>query len=349
MFVEWVRDSIAMRLCVQNGISDFQIENYNPNLNIQFYDAADPIQVHLNWKNRKLLWKDKNPEIIEVTSDIFYSDIDNVSHSRVLDTRKLVYEYWYTDVKQVSQKNIKYLYDDFGKQGQLSYGHYGTTTDSSQAHFICYDYDNYNSTIQVDYRSSFVQHKKVPVFPDTSVWFKNFSVKYNEPIMQGYFTHPAFKNYPVVGVNWEQANAFCHWRTEIVKHQLAKKSKNPPIAEFRLPTEAEWEYAARGGRANTNYPWGNDDPQSRCNYVDAGFNEPTIARSYSPNNYGLYDMAGNVAEWTSTNYDNSRMNKVIKGGSWNDNKDFIKNSSKTYNHIDSANVFVGFRCIRSIY
>lgn len=290
-FVEWVRDSIAMRLCVYNGLEQFQHEiNYdNPN-----YVYSDAYNVFLVWANRKQLWNNNNPEIKEATRDLFYTRRDNIGFSRVLDTRKLVYEYWYVDLSDTA---------------------------------------------------SLIKYKKVPIYPDTLVFMKYYSATYNEPIMQRYFTHPAFKNYPVVGVNWDQATAFCHWRTLIVNSQLQKYGSYP-LEDYRLPTEKEWEYAARGGNDNFIYPWGDQDLKNRCNFVGTASDKTTPVGIYAANNYGLYDMSGNVAEWTSNSFDNND-NKVVKGGSWIHGEEFIKNSNRAYLHKDSANYYTGFRCVRT--
>src|SRR5882757_6994978 len=104
-------------------------------------------------------------------------------------------------------------------------------------------------------RSQFIVKKNIPIYPDTLVWVRDFSYSYNEPMTKRYFSHPAFGNYPVVGVNWKQATVFCEWRTHYLNAFLESKKRNAE-SDFRLPTEAQWEYAARGGRSQASYPWG---------------------------------------------------------------------------------------------
>ncbi len=104
-------------------------------------------------------------------------------------------------------------------------------------------------------RSDFILRDTVPVYPDTLVWLTDFSFSANEPMVEGYFSHPSYRNYPVVGVNWRQARAFTVWRTQY--NDAYKDSRHLPHgAAYDLPTEAEFEYAARGGRIGTDYPWG---------------------------------------------------------------------------------------------
>jgi sulfatase modifying factor 1 len=228
-------------------------------------------------------------------------------------------------------------------------------------------------------RSQFMVKKDLKIYPDTLVWIRDFSYSYNEPMSKRYFSHPSFGNYPVVGVTWKQANAFCEWRTQYLNNFLESK-KRTAESDFRLPTEAEWEYAARGGRSQAPFPWGgyylrnkkgcllaNFKP-GRGNYPEDGGFYTVRADAYWPNDFGLYNMAGNVAEWTSSLYyegaynfqhdmnpdirwnakdsDPPRMKrKVIRGGSWKDVGYFLQNAARNYEYQDTAKSYIGFRCV----
>jgi len=104
-------------------------------------------------------------------------------------------------------------------------------------------------------RSDVVMQEEVKVYPDTTAWIRDFAYSYNEPMHNDYFWHEAYGAYPVVGVSWKQANAFCQWRT-LYKNSHQKSKDKQLVNSFRLPSEAEWEYAARGGLQAATYPWG---------------------------------------------------------------------------------------------
>jgi gliding motility-associated lipoprotein GldK len=217
----------------------------------------------------------------------------------------------------------------------------------------------------------------VNVYPDTLVWVRDFSYSYNEPMTRNYFWHPAFDDYPVVGVNWHQAVAFGAWRTKFWNdyHMANEMVIND---DFRLPTESEWEYAARGGRKNAQYPWGGPYTRNskgcilanfkpgRGNYPEDGGFYTVRSDAYWPNDYGIYNMAGNVSEWTSSYYhENSygffhdmnpdirydadpndpiaKKRKVIRGGSWKDVAYFLQVSTRHWEYQDTAKSYVGFR------
>lgn len=228
-------------------------------------------------------------------------------------------------------------------------------------------------------RGKFIVRYDIPVYPDTLVWVRDFSYSYNEPMAKQYFSHPAFGNYPVVGVTWKQATAFCEWRTQYLNSFLQSKNRATE-SPFRLPTEAQWEYAARGGRSQAPYPWGGPYLRNRkgClmanfkpgrgNYPEDGGFYTVRADAYWPNDFGLYNMAGNVAEWTSSLYyeggynfqhdmnpdirwnakdqDPPRMKrKVIRGGSWKDVGYFLQVSTRAYEYQDTAKAYIGFRSV----
>ncbi|MBC7626207.1 SUMF1/EgtB/PvdO family nonheme iron enzyme [Ferruginibacter sp.] len=228
-------------------------------------------------------------------------------------------------------------------------------------------------------RSKFIVKKDIMAYPDSLCWVRDFAYSYNEPMAKKYYSHPAFGNYPVVGVTWKQATAFCEWRTHYLNSFLDSK-KRATESDFRLPTEAQWEYAARGGRSQSPYPWGgpylrnkkgcllaNFKP-GRGNYPEDGGFYTVRADAYWPNDFGLYNMAGNVAEWTSSLYyeggysfqhdmnpdirwnakdtDVPRMKrKVIRGGSWKDVGYFLQTSTRNYEYQDTSKSYIGFRCV----
>lgn len=228
-------------------------------------------------------------------------------------------------------------------------------------------------------RSAFIIKKEIMVYPDTLCWVRDFAYSYNEPMAKKYYSHPAFGNYPVVGVNWKQATAFCEWRTIYLNSFLESKNRMTE-SDFRLPTEAQWEYAARGGRSQVQFPWGgpylrnkkgcllaNFKP-GRGNYPEDGGFYTVRADAYWPNDFGLYNMAGNVAEWTSSLYyeggynfqhemnpdirwnakdsDPPRMKrKVLRGGSWKDVGHYLETSTRCYEYQDTAKSYIGFRCV----
>jgi formylglycine-generating enzyme len=228
-------------------------------------------------------------------------------------------------------------------------------------------------------RSTFIVKKDVAIYPDTLAWIRDFSYAYNEPMTKRYFSHPAYGDYPVVGVNWHQASAFCEWRTHYLNSYLDSKKRSQE-SDFRLPTEAQWEYAARGGRSESMFPWGNyylrnkkgcllaNFKPGRGNYPEDGGFYTVRSDAYWPNDFGLYNMSGNVAEWTSSIYyegsylfqhdmnpdvrwnakdaDPPKMKrKVIRGGSWKDVGYYLQTGTRTYEYQDTAKSYIGFRSV----
>ncbi len=209
------------------------------------------------------------------------------------------------------------------------------------------------------------------LYPDTTVWVRDFAYHLGDPMTQYYFFHPAFDNYPVVGVNWFAAAEFSKWRTYYL-NAFRQEQGQFALPNFRLPSEAEWEYAARGGLDMAKYPWGgpyirngkgcalaNFKP-GRGNYYDDGFQYTAPVASYFANGFGLYDMSGNVSEWCEdafhpasmavvwdlnpTYFDENEPRKVIRGGSWKDIPFYVETGTRSYEYQDTARSYIGFRC-----
>lgn len=240
---------------------------------------------------------------------------------------------------------------------------------------------NYNEAAQhpTESQMKYVNTFDVPAYPDTTVWVRQFNYSFNEPIAQQYFWFQGFNKYPVVGVSWKQANAFCDWRTRMWRSER-EREKQYFESRFRLPTEQEWEYAARGGRNESPYPWGgpyiinkkgcylaNFKPQ-RGNYAADGGLYTVPVDWYAANDYGLKNMSGNVSEWTISEYYGGSYNqqadinsyvtynvqpgdakwmrrKVVRGGSWRDVAYYLQVSTRDFEYEDTTKAYIGFRCI----
>ncbi len=348
-FINYVKDSIIRYKLGEAGVDGF----YKVDENGDEYNP--PV---INWDTKI---DTKNEDIKNVIEEMYYPPNERFFGQKQIDTRKLIYAYFWIDLKQAAKAANSWDYQKQTYHGEV--------------------YNQKGEKVPIQDRSSFIFHDQVPCYPDTLVWIRDFTYSYNEPWTNMYFWHPSFYEYPIVGVTWKQANAFSIWRTKYLNDYLASEGQ-PFVQEYRLPTETEWEYAARGGLDLSMYPWGgvytrNDKgcflanfKPLRGNYIDDGALVTNKVGSYEPNEYGLYDMAGNVAEWTSSSYDESAymfihdMNpdyeynarpdqapvmkrKVIRGGSWKDIAYYLQVSTRTYEYQDSAKSFIGFRNVRS--
>lgn len=352
-FVYYVRDSLYLDALAQNDDDRyFYAEDEQGRELDRFIDKG----YILNWEE-EIDWEDE--DIFDLLYDEFYlQGSDRFYNRKQVDSRKLNYRYWWVDFKGAASKS--------GKDEE-----YGEVNSLNQLHSVRGHSD----------RSQFVIEEIINVYPDTLVWVHDFTYSYGEPLTETYFWHPAYDDYPVVGVTWGQSKAFNAWRTQIL-NEWKQQNGESFVQRFRMPSEAEWEYAARGGLELSPYPWGgpyirniqgcplaNFKPM-RGDYVeDAGCYTVPI-ESYSPNDYGLYQMAGNVSEWTNTAYDESVYDfthdmsseytyhaevddppslkrKVIRGGSWKDIGYYCQTGSRSYEYQDTAKSYIGFRCVMS--
>ena len=368
-FVYYVRDSIARQLLADKveelgltstedreaSIADFAFLNdesddedvtpYQDWLkeNTNERDGGAASKKLLNW-DEELYWDiESYPDVeyAEVIEGLYYPEEDRLEGVKAIDVRKLNYRFSWIDNKSAAQ----------GKYTR---------------------------------RSDYIITEEFNIYPDTIAWQKDFLYSYHEPMHRNYFAHEAYDNYPVVGVNWDQANAFCYYKTEKHNKYLATKKRSAikKVFSYRLPTESEWEFAARGGLNDAPFSWGGpyliDDKgcylanfkPKRGDFIEGctkegGYIFTSPVRTFRPNIYGLYDMAGNVAEWTASPYEissynlavnlnpdlsrlNGNLNKVVRGGSWKDFGYLIQNSFRTFEHRDSARSYIGFRTVQTI-
>lgn len=293
---------------------------------------------------------------------------------------------------------------------------YMDETEIANIHWLEYLY-----YIRLDSSREFYQS----ALPDTTVWARDLA--YNDPYVDHYLRYPGFRYYPVVGVSWKQANDYCNWRTTVVNLKLAQDAglEDVTLAEsgseriplesgvvlpnYRLPTEAEWEYAAQAligvqwlDENQTHrrlYPWdghalrnpygrkmgyflanfkrGRGDYAGIAGKLNDGAMITTYIYDYPPNEFGLYNMAGNVNEWVwdvyrplsfqdfddlnpvrrdgfldeESGYDTQNFNslvsdrvRVYKGGSWADVAYWMSPGTRRYLEEDSATSTIGFRC-----
>jgi len=359
-FVYWVKDSVALALLARkadelelgvdnkDGIGEFafqdadttKLNEFKKYMRENYYDVAEDLYAGraLNW-DADLTWNTEN----------YYDK----NYAEVMDSLYLPPELWYNGEIKLDVTKLIYAYTWFDAEGAAA------ESKRNRQQFID--------------RKPFIKKEEIQIYPDTTVWIKDFTYSYNEPMHNDYFSHPAYQDYPVVGVSWTQAIAFCNWRTNFKNGYQREKGK-PNVSRFRLPNEGEWEYAARGGIPSGTYPWGspyllNDRACFLANFKplrgDYAVDQAVYtveAKSYLPNDYNLYNMAGNVAEWTNSSYNseayeyvaslNPNMSfdnenrKVVRGGSWKDVAYFLRVSSRDYEYSDTSRSYIGFRTVQ---
>ena len=351
-FCAWVKDSLYRNTLAEDDNEDyfFSEDALGRELD-RFIDKG----YVLNWET-PINWEDE--DIFDLLYDeYFLQGSDQYYNRQQYDTRKLNYRYWWLNFDAAASNGSKDL--EFSEKNSLN-----------QLHSVRGTSD----------RSQFIVEETINIYPDTLVWVRDYTYGFNEPLAD-YFWHPAYDNYPVVGVTWSQAKAFNAWRTQLMNNYRAGNGQSD-VQRFRLPTEAEWEFAARGGLDLSPYPWGgpymrnaqgcplaNFKPM-RGDYVEDGGAYTVDINSYSPNDYGLYNMAGNVAEWTSTAFDetvyefshdmspeysyNAKITdpptlhrKVTRGGSWKDIGYYCQTGTRSFEYRDTSKAFIGFRSVMS--
>lgn len=373
-FVYYVRDSIIRERLADPAYGGD--ESYK----ITEDKYGEPIKPYLDWNKPIPNEKKATDEELKALNSIYYTN--PVTGERRLDPRQMLYRYEMYDHRSAALYRHQIRRPEGNKRWEdntlielpliakdTAYiDQIGRVIRETITRPLNSEYDFLNTYI-------------VPIYPDESVWVNDFPNSTNDTYTRMYFNHPGYDDYPVVGVSWEQAQAFCAWRTQYYLRGL-KLPEGQIVEQFRLPTEAEWEYAARSGQTSLSYPWTSDSLRSEKGCYLGNFKPgegdytadkhiiTARVSSYSPNEYGLYDMAGNVAEWTSTAWSmsglkqindvnpelsyltaqqdpHSRALKVIKGGSWKDIARYIKANHRTSEYQDRGHSYIGFRCVRT--
>ena len=371
-FVNYVRDSIIReRLADPNYGGD---ESYK----IEEDKNGDPVKPHLNWK--KSLPRKPNEDELRALESVYV--VNPVTGEKMLDASQMNYRYEVYDYTEAAMRRNRLNPEERNLNTDVQVNPNEQVWISKDTAYINDEGKIVRETInrQLTGPWDFLNTYIINIYPDTTCWVNDFPNADNEVYMRNYFSAPAYNDYPVVGVTWEQANAFCAWRTDYLLKGLGPAARF--VQRYRLPTEAEWEYAARGKNQN-EFPWENEDVASGkgCffanfkpdagNYTKDGNLITSKVGIYSANSNGLYDMAGNVAEWTSTIYTEAGVDamndinpqlkynaakedpyrlkkKSVRGGSWKDPESYIRSAWRSSEYQNQPRSYIGFRCVRSL-
>jgi len=372
-FVHYVRDSIIRERLADpayGGNEEYKIEEDK---------YGEPVTPHLNW-SKAIPWRKPNEDEQRAIESVY--KIDPITGKKMLDAAQMNFRYEVFDYKSYAQRRYRLNPElrDLNTDHPVDYD--AQITISKDTAYIDDDGNIQRATIVRPLQSEwdFLNTYIVNIYPDTTVWVNDFANAFTDQYARYYFSSPIYDDYPVVGVSWEQATAFCQWRTEFLKSSFGMRGID--VEPYRLPTEAEWEYAARAGNNDQTFSWKTDMPHTEkgCyngnfkpgngDYSRDGYIITSPVGAYSSNDFGLYDMSGNVAEWTSTAWSESGVHstsdinpdyqynaakedpyrlkrKVIRGGSWKDAEHFIRADIRSWEYQNEQRSFVGFRCVRT--
>lgn len=372
-FVQYVRDSIIRERLADpsyGGDEDFKITEDK---------YGEPVTPHLNW-DKAIPWRRPNEDEERAIESVYTRD--PITGQKMLDWSQMNYRYEVFDYNSYFQR--RYRLDpsrrDLNTDHEVDYDK--VVMISKDTAYVDEEGRIHQETIERPLSSAwdFLNSYIVNIYPDTTVWVNDFANAYTDQYARYYFSNPIYDDFPVVGVSWEQANAFCAWRTEFLMRSYGMRGVQ--IERYRLPTEAEWEYAARAGNNDQTYSWRTDVPHTdkgcyngnfkpgNGDYSRDGYIITSPTGAYASNSYGLYDMSGNVAEWTSTAWSEAGVRgasdinpdyqynaakedpyrlkrKVVRGGSWKDPKHYVRADVRTWEYQNEQRSFIGFRCVRT--
>jgi gliding motility-associated lipoprotein GldK len=344
-FVNWVKDStVRTRLAVQaeevgggkpaagtkggskggakGSIGDFAFANSDPTKQ-SAYDKYMYENYYSNGtKDDPYAGRKLNKKVKLITDTKKYPDAD---YSEVMDSMYIPVAESYNGLRTIDVNKLQFRYSWMDIQAAAK--------------------------AKVGKRKDFIKTESTKIYPDTTVWIKDFSYSYNEPMHNDYLWHQAYSEYPVVGVSWKQAKAFCAWRT-LNKNIYIKQNKKGDLTN---PWGGPYTKNDRGCFLANFKPNRGDYAADQALYT-------VEAKSYDPNGYNLYNMAGNVAEWTDSSYDPSsyefvssmnpnvpdtkNQRKVVRGGSWKDVAYMMQVATRDHEYADSARSYIGFRTVQ---
>ena len=371
-FVYWVRDSILRERLADPAYGGDESYKITEDKN------GDPVTPHLDWK--KALPRKPNEDEQRAIESLYVTN--PVTGEKLLDASQLNYRYEIYDYTTAALRRNRLNPDERNLNTDVTVDPNEVVMISKDTAYIDDEGRIVRETINRPLSGpwDFLNTYIVNVYPDTTCWVNDFRNSDNEMYLRNYFSNPTYNDYPVVGVTWEQANAFCQWRTDYLLKGLGPEARY--VQRYRLPTEAEWEYAARG-KDGTEFPWENADVKNgdgcfyanfkpdKGNYTKDGNLITSRVGIYSANTNGLFDMAGNVAEWTSTIYTEAGVDamndlnpqleykaakedpyrlkkKSVRGGSWKDPESYIRSAWRTWEYQNQPRSYIGFRCVRSL-
>ena len=314
-------------------------------------------------------------------TSLVHTGTDSVTSYR---PRSITVEGFYMSKTEVTNREyrefVHYVRDSIA-HSLLSHFHTGTGaidwkppiewTDKRLGPLLLAPGESFNGRAELDagkilYRVEFSGFSEtISIYPDTLVWIRDFSNSFNEHMVRNYFSAAFYDDFPLVGITQKQAIAFCQWKTMRVNQQLNPGDAAVANVQIMLPGNAEWESAASDGldtvytrRKNRNYLYnfGNIVDGNRITiktYRDDGYLHTSPVKSYPEGPYGLYDMKGNVSEWTSTAMEDvvnaemkatrTRSLYVVKGGGWNSTPFYLQAGVCQFFPAEGAHSYIGFR------
>ena len=343
-FVNYVRDSILRERLAEVD------ETYRT---MKTDKEGNELGSVLNWK--KPLPRKPSEEEQEIIDGIYATN--PVTGEKMLDCRQMNYRYEVYDYTSAALRRNRLDPEERNLNTDIAVNPNEVVWISKDTAYIDDEGKIVRETInrQLSGPWDFLNTYIVNIYPDTTCWVNDFPNADNEMYMRYYFSNPAYNEYPVVGVTWEQANAFCHWRTEYLLKGLGAAARF--VQRYRLPTEAEWEFAARGGNNSRGYKYaGSNTVGDVAWYGNNSNGESHNVAEKNPNELGLYDMSGNVEECCQDWYDqyNSRSQtdptgpstgslRVNRGGGWYSNAGSCRISNRSFNSQGAKDKQLGLR------